>query len=243
MVKQFDQWCAITHGHHMTETDKGQFVLASDYDALAARLAHAEACLAEKHLRLAEADAHLASLQNRYEQVTAENVALSERMAEAEARRDQIREAILWALGERDEFPTREPGQGAYWWRTELRRRAFLTPDSADDDASHEPTCRQLREPLGYCNCNAGSADDVRDPFGNLLPKGRTAFQRYAATLPDSAPAAHFWIPRRIEGRWPYWQCATPNGPYSFQAISLDEAEAMCARERAAHEASVEGEK
>ena len=51
--------------------------------------------------------------------------------AENAALRDQMREAILWALGERDEFPTREPGQGAYWWRTELRRRAFLTPDSA----------------------------------------------------------------------------------------------------------------
>lgn len=34
--------------------------------------------------------------------------------------------AIRWALGETDEFPYREGGQGPYWWRTELRRRATL---------------------------------------------------------------------------------------------------------------------
>ena len=40
--------------------------------------------------------------------------------------RDSLREAIAWALGERDEFPLREQGQGAFWWRAELRRRAAL---------------------------------------------------------------------------------------------------------------------
>lgn len=34
--------------------------------------------------------------------------------------------AIRWALGETDEFPLRQPGQGAFWWRTELRRRSGL---------------------------------------------------------------------------------------------------------------------
>jgi hypothetical protein len=34
--------------------------------------------------------------------------------------------AVRWALGEGDDFPTREAGQGMYWWRTELRRRAAL---------------------------------------------------------------------------------------------------------------------
>lgn len=32
--------------------------------------------------------------------------------------------AICWALGENGEFPERKTGEGAYWWRTELRRRA-----------------------------------------------------------------------------------------------------------------------
>lgn len=34
--------------------------------------------------------------------------------------------AIRWALGETDDFPPGKPDQGAYWWRTELRRRAGL---------------------------------------------------------------------------------------------------------------------
>jgi hypothetical protein len=34
---------------------------------------------------------------------------------------------IRWALGEGDEdFPFRQSGEGMYWWRTELRRRAAL---------------------------------------------------------------------------------------------------------------------
>lgn len=42
----------------------------------------------------------------------------------------RLREAILWALGENGEFaPEPEPLAGRwrrrYWWRTELRRRAF----------------------------------------------------------------------------------------------------------------------
>lgn len=38
----------------------------------------------------------------------------------------QLENAIRWALGENGDFPPREEGQGAYWWRTELRRRAGL---------------------------------------------------------------------------------------------------------------------
>jgi hypothetical protein len=34
--------------------------------------------------------------------------------------------ALRWALGVNGEFPTRKDGQGAYWWRTELQRRAGL---------------------------------------------------------------------------------------------------------------------
>lgn len=42
----------------------------------------------------------------------------------AEVRR--LRAAVEWALGMGDDFPTREPGQGAYWWRTELWKRSGL---------------------------------------------------------------------------------------------------------------------
>lgn len=38
-------------------------------------------------------------------------------------RAERAEAAIRWALGYED-FPERKPGQGAYWWRTELRDRA-----------------------------------------------------------------------------------------------------------------------
>jgi hypothetical protein len=60
----------------------------------------------------------------------------------------------------------------------------------------------------------------------------RTADQQTAGALP-------LWKPYRIEGRWPYWQCATPHGPYTFDAESQEAAEAHCAKERAAHQQEV----
>ncbi len=47
-----------------------------------------------------------------------------------ELRRLQM--AVRWALGEVGDFPMRQNGQGAYWWRTELRRRAGLSPNDKD---------------------------------------------------------------------------------------------------------------
>ena len=38
----------------------------------------------------------------------------------------QLRNAVKWALGEGEEFSMRPPKAGAYWWRTELRRRAGM---------------------------------------------------------------------------------------------------------------------
>ncbi len=38
----------------------------------------------------------------------------------------RLRGAILWALGETEEFKVREAGDGAYWWRTELRKKSAL---------------------------------------------------------------------------------------------------------------------
>lgn len=41
-VKRWNNWCCTTHGHTMSESPVGLYILASDYDALAARLAEAE---------------------------------------------------------------------------------------------------------------------------------------------------------------------------------------------------------
>jgi hypothetical protein len=38
----------------------------------------------------------------------------------------RLERAIRWAQGEVDDFPMRKDGQGAYWWRTELRKRAGM---------------------------------------------------------------------------------------------------------------------
>ena len=51
-----------------------------------------------------------------------------------DALRDEVarlRGAIVWALGYTD-FRAREEGEGAYWWRPELRRRAALTPEQIE---------------------------------------------------------------------------------------------------------------
>lgn len=41
-------------------------------------------------------------------------------------REQMLEDAIRWALGEKGDFPARQEGEGAYWWRSELRRRAGL---------------------------------------------------------------------------------------------------------------------
>ena len=38
----------------------------------------------------------------------------------------KYRRAIKWACGQVGDFPQREEGQGAYWWRPELRKRSGL---------------------------------------------------------------------------------------------------------------------
>ena len=37
----------------------------------------------------------------------------------------RLENAIKWALGEKGNFLQRKDKQGAYYWRTELRKRAF----------------------------------------------------------------------------------------------------------------------
>ena len=42
------------------------------------------------------------------------------------AELNRLHDVIRWALGENGDFAQRPEGKGAYWWRTELRRRANL---------------------------------------------------------------------------------------------------------------------
>jgi hypothetical protein len=41
----------------------------------------------------------------------------------------KIERAIMWALGENGDFAQRKEGQGAYWWRAELRKRSAAMPN------------------------------------------------------------------------------------------------------------------
>ena len=59
---------------------------------------------------------------------SAMNQAVALASAEDKAKIEQLKTAILWADGLGDEFPARQPGEGAYWWRPELKRRAGINP-------------------------------------------------------------------------------------------------------------------
>lgn len=48
-------------------------------------------------------------------------------MGKLRRKNARLLEAVLWALGESDTFTPRAEGDGQYWWRKELRRRAGLT--------------------------------------------------------------------------------------------------------------------
>lgn len=51
---------------------------------------------------------------------------LDHRFATLTAERDALLKAITWALGAGDDFPDRQKGEGAYWWRKKLRDMAGL---------------------------------------------------------------------------------------------------------------------
>lgn len=57
---------------------------------------------------------------------------LRKKLESAESALRAQQDAIRWALGELGDFPARQEGQGAYWWRTELRRRAAMPPAPAE---------------------------------------------------------------------------------------------------------------
>ena len=50
----------------------------------------------------------------------------------------RLREAIKWALGERGNFALRKPGRRVFWWRTELRQRAFVAPTPDTEERNLE---------------------------------------------------------------------------------------------------------
>lgn len=66
-------------------------------------------------------------------------LAIDELARRAEAN-ERLRDAILWALGENGEFRLGEVGEGAFWWRKELRRRAGEALTAAPSQEPKETT-------------------------------------------------------------------------------------------------------
>jgi hypothetical protein len=73
----------------------------------------------------------------------------------AKARECRMQTAIRWALGELGGFHGREEGQGAYWWRTELRERSAL---AASGPCEHAEEVERLK---ALCGEAAPFLDDL----------------------------------------------------------------------------------
>jgi hypothetical protein len=76
--------------------------------------------------------AAIEALEGEIERLTRDYIRSERSYAEkvaADARAERLRAAILWADGQIGEWPERQPGEGAFYWRKELMRRAGLEDD------------------------------------------------------------------------------------------------------------------
>jgi hypothetical protein len=103
--------------------------------------------------------------------------------AGAEQRVRELEEAVLWALGEAGDFPPREEGQGAYWWRPELRKRAFGASRPAAPSPEPATGGRELVLAL-YAAENRGDREAVR----SLITDAFLALSRTPRAEPGAGP-------------------------------------------------------
>jgi hypothetical protein len=103
--------------------------------------------------RLAEKDETIDRMQGLLETCDKSMDTLRARLAEA----TQIIEAVA------DDLGLRAIRSGLVGCADRFLERATDSAPAVDDDAGHDPACRQLREPLGYCDCNAASAEPALD--------------------------------------------------------------------------------
>lgn len=128
----------------------------------------------------------------------------------AEARLAQANEALLWANGENGEWPDRKPGEGAFYWRKEMMRRAgfpqyqydkatrsLTTPRvlSAGDETIADNLVKRLRE------C-AGKENAERRPFCiELMTEAADLIGGQAAALADARRELLDWLYAIAGGR------------------------------------------
>lgn len=114
-------------------------ILLAELDRLRTREAELLTANTERVNEVRAAQTTIATLQEQVRALRAENEIqscgerkLQQELACVYAANKRLRAAITWALGEGDsDFRLREEGEGPYYWRTELRKRA--TPDAASE--------------------------------------------------------------------------------------------------------------
>jgi len=108
--------------------------LLAERDALKTQLAQVEQQLTTRQAWIDEFDRQTETALQQRDEAWAEFDGLQEQVTQAEQRVRALNDAIVWALGYTD-FRLREPGEGAYWWRTELRQRCgeHFTPPPAEE--------------------------------------------------------------------------------------------------------------
>jgi len=127
---------------HLCSDDKSVDRLHS-YDAVRRQLTAAQARVQELenpdpmiHMRTKSLDVNRAARSWKENAKAYRKLArhLENLLHESQSREARLLDAIKWALGESDEgFRAREPDEGAYWWRKELRQRAALAQSLEQD--------------------------------------------------------------------------------------------------------------
>jgi hypothetical protein len=95
----------------------------------------------------------------------------------ARQRAERLTDAILWALGEQGDFPARAHGEGLYWWRTEMRRRAFGEQRPKADPAPKTSIVDDLKA--------------QRDSYRRLLLQSEAELAAILASAPPASCETH----------------------------------------------------
>lgn len=114
----------LRKGIEYDEGDDGMGVV--DEDHATSLMTKAATALEQQARELADAKAEIKLLGEYMDDLTNAKVAQTDELVKAERELAEVRSAIEWALGAGDDFPERQKGQGAYWWRKELAKRARL---------------------------------------------------------------------------------------------------------------------
>jgi hypothetical protein len=103
--------------------------MESDQCVMENILAHIKSVLEDNDGALSYEEAHEIALEHakRFPQISSDRLYVE--LAEANRRTEELEAAIFWACGVNGTFPPRQDGEGAYWWRTELRERAGISSE------------------------------------------------------------------------------------------------------------------